>query len=152
MASHLPPPPATDDDAKVRRNRATLVIGLVALATAFGGLSVYTSQLAAQHEQRVLAGDYPFVQFEKTQARVKDSGEVIALDSRTYEYPRYVASMKFVPPGDYQAVIVAYEADPEKRRKAEMVIAAQDLSGAWHPKSAPEILNRINKPTPGSPR
>lgn len=152
MASHLPPPPATDDAAKARRNRATFVIAGVALAIAFGGLSVYTSQLAQQHEQRVLSGDYPYVHHEAMKVKVKDSGEVVALGGVTLQYPRYVASMKFTPPGDYQAVIVAYEADPEKRRKAEMVIAAQDLAGHWHPASAPKILERLNTPTPVSPR
>ena len=148
MASHLPPP-STPDDAKARRNRATFVVAGVALAIAFGGLSVYTSQLAHQHEQRVIAGDYPYVHHEVVPVEVKDSGEVVRQDRATEQYPRYVASMKFTPPGKYRAVIVAYEADSEKRRKAEMVIAAQDEKGAWHPASAPQILARLNKPTPG---
>lgn len=150
MASQLPPTSA--EDAKTRRNRATFVVSFVALAIAFGGLSVYTSQMAKQHETRVLAGDYPYVHLETGHVRVADSGEVKPKGAPTEEHPRYVASMKFTPPGEYRAILVAHDGDPEKRRKAEMVIGAQDMKGNWHPASAPQILERLNKPTPGSPR
>lgn len=133
--------------------RARAVILTIGLATFgfVGGFYAYSSQVVAQHEARVIAGDFPFVQLVSGKVTIEDGGKVIPqVLSPEQKVSRYVASTRLIPVGEYEAVLIAHDEDAKHLEKSEMVIGAQDATGAWHPASAAQVLERLKKAKPGS--
>jgi hypothetical protein len=80
---------------------------------------------------------------EEGEAQVDDNGRV---ENHQAEpgILRYVATMRLVPPGKYQAIIVAADGNEAHRKKSELVIGARDASGTWHPASAAHLVENIS--------
>jgi hypothetical protein len=128
-----------------------VLAGAVVLIGGFGGFWAYSAQAIHSHEQRVIAGDFPSVHLQTGSATVDGDGKV-AGDVAKQDPQMYVASLNLIPPGQYQAVIVADDSVASRREKAEIVIAGQDPKGQWHPASAPQILARLKTTQPGTAR
>jgi hypothetical protein len=138
--------PILPNDAKVRQTRFRIIMSIstvIAVGCVFGYLT-YAAQGVSQLERRIAAGDFPNVRLETTPASVAADGKVLGLKGE-----RYVASLKLVPPGDYKAILVANDGNPKHIEKGEIVIAAQDTQGKWHPETAPTLLERLRSPRPG---
>ena len=148
----VPHPPAPSDPKAARRGKVIIVSGAAVLAIAIYALSTFTGHVAQLHERKVLAGDYAHIHLDQAEVRVTEKGEVQPAGRFVQVNPRYVASLRLVPPGDYQAVLVAHDAEPGARKKAEIVIGARDARGGWHPPSAEQILDRLEVPKPGEPQ
>lgn len=138
--STLPTP-----EARRARFRIILTVSsVISLACVFGYLT-YAAKGVADLEQRIVAGDFPNVRLEKGNFNIATDGRVLGVRE-----DRYVASLKLVPPGEYQATLVANDGNPAHIEKGEIVIAAQDTKGQWHPETAPQLLERLRSPRPGT--
>jgi hypothetical protein len=137
--SSLPAPGASN-----WRARLLIVVIGVAMTAGVGGFWAYSMQATQQHEQRVIAGDFPDLQVVTEKGQIEDGGKVLpdAL-SPSQEHPRYVASTRLIPSGRYQALLLAHDGNAEHLEKAEMVIAMRDEQGQWHPETAPQVLARM---------
>jgi hypothetical protein len=62
-----------------------------------------------------------------------------ALES--FKENRYVASLRLIPPGNYQSVLETR--NDGQKDPTDMVIAGRDLSGHWHPDTAGQLLGRL---------
>lgn len=137
---------STAPDPKVRQQRFRIlfiVSTAIALTCVFGYLTV-AAQGVSQLERRIVEGEFENVRLETGKFAVASDGRVLGVRE-----DRYVASLKLVPPGEYQATIVANDGNPAHIAKGEMVIAAQDVKGQWHPETAPQVLDRLRTPRPG---
>ena len=137
---HLPSP-------EVRRTRFRIILTVstvISLACVLGYLT-YAAKGVHELEQRIVSGDFPNVRLEKGHFNIATDGRVLGVRE-----DRYVASLKLVPPGEYQATLVANDGNPAHVAKGEMVIAAQDTKGQWHPETAPQVLERLRSPRPGT--
>lgn len=140
-------PAQSPDAAATRRQRVRIILTLtvvIAVACVFGYLT-WAMNSVNQMDRRIMAGDFPNVRLETMPLAVADDGKIFA-DGLKEDL--YVASLRVVPPGKYTAMLVANDGNPEHIAKAEMVIAAKDEQGEWHPKTAPQILERLNAPKP----
>jgi hypothetical protein len=140
-------PASSPDIAASRRQRVRIILTLtvvIAVACVFGYLT-WAMNSVNQMDRRILAGDFPNIRLERVTMAVADDGKIFA-DGLKGDL--YVASLRVVPPGKYRAMLVANDGNPEHIAKAELVIAAQDEKGAWYPKTAPQILERLNSPKP----
>lgn len=140
MVDATPPNP----DTRRARFRIIMVIsGVISLACVLGYFT-YAANSIRQMEQRIVAGDFENVRLETGSFNVAQDGRVLGVKE-----DRYVASLKLVPPGEYTATLVANDGVAAHVAKGEMVIAAQDAKGQWHPNTAPQVLDRLRSPRPG---
>jgi hypothetical protein len=138
---------STAPDPKVRQQRFRILLVVstaIALTCVFGYLT-FAAQGVSQLERRIVAGEFENVRLETGSFNVATDGRVLGVRE-----DRYVASLKLVPPGEYQATLVANDGNAAHIAKGEMVIAAQDTKGRWHPESAPQVLERLRSPRPGT--
>ena len=137
---------ATLPNPETRRTRFRIILtvsGVISLSCVLGYFT-YAANSVRQMEQRITAGDFAHVRLETGDFNVASDGRVLGVKE-----DRYVASLKLVPPGAYTATLVANDGNPAHVAKGEMVIAAQDAKGQWHPDTAPQVLDRLRSPRPG---
>jgi hypothetical protein len=121
-------------------------LALAAMAAAVAGSGYYFATFSrstiTDMESRAVAGDFPAMHVETGPAEVDDNGRVENHQAAP-GILRYVATMRLVPPGKYQAVIIATDGNEKHREKSELVIAAQDPSGTWHPATAANLVEKL---------
>jgi hypothetical protein len=125
-----------------RRTRTLLVLGFGSMTLVLGLMGYQASRIVKTHEARVIAGDFPFIHVEAEPVVVEENGQVKSA-SGPKERPRYVASLRLIPPGRYQVLLIAHDGNPKRRKKSELVIGAQNTNGVWYPGSAVEIHKRL---------
>ena len=129
-----------------KQQRSRLGLAAMGLAVAFGGyyFANFSRSAILGMEARAIAGDFPAVHVETGPAEVDGNGR---MENHQAEpgILRYVATMGLVPPGKYVAVIIATDGNEDHRKKSELVIAARDAAGTWHPASATKIVERLAK-------
>lgn len=144
-------PRGVDFAAGVRRTRRLLLTAAAATGIALVSFYWYSSQAIAAHERRVEAGDFPHLLLENGPVIVEGNGLVSDRDRKVVRQPpRYVASLRLIPPGPYGTVILANDDDPIHRKKTELVIAGRDAAGNWHPPSAAALVHNrgLGSPAP----
>ena len=104
----------------------------------------YSRNALSLHEARVVAGDFPAIRVEQVTAQVDEYGRV-AVNGYLTDPPLAVGSLRLIPQGSYQTILVAHDGIPAHRKKAELVIGARDQQLRWHPASAGRIANRLKK-------
>jgi hypothetical protein len=127
---------------QVRSRIALAAFGLAILAGGAFFARVSTAAVS-EVETRAIAGNFPHMHIEDGLAAIDEHGRVDSLQGTEQAAFRYVASMRLVPPGKYQAVIIATDDNETHRKKSELVIAACDAKGHWHPASAAAIAARL---------
>lgn len=135
-------PPA--DLAQRRRGRAWLVAGALVIAGSTGWWLAYSAEAVKAHEARVIAGDFPAVRLETGKALEVDEHGRVSVGGFLTTPPLSVGSTRLIPRGKYKAALIANDGVPEHLKKTELVIAAQDEAGAWHPATAPQVIARLN--------
>lgn len=129
-------------NARQTRTRTYLAAGFGSMIVALGLMSHHASVIVATHESRVVAGEFPYIHAETEAVVVEENGHVKAA-SGPRTSPRYVASLRLIPPGAYTLILVAHDGNPKHRKKSELVIGAQDSAGVWHPASAASIHAKL---------
>lgn len=125
------------------------------LALAAIGLGMALSVLLFQHwsrdlsgtiERKARAGDFPFKQVALGRGTVDHNGRIEGevVDRRQTIFT--VASLKVVPPGAYEAWLVARDGNAKHEAKTLVVIGARDASGAWHPDTAAALADAAGSP------
>ena len=142
---NLPVPSSPASNAKTR---LVMVISFLVIGVSVVGYGFYASAGLKQMETRIVEGDFTNVRLESIPATVQENGKVFSSQVDP-EKNLTVASLKLVPPGEYKAILVANDGNPQHIEKTELVIAGQDAEGQWHPKSAPQVLERLKAPAPG---
>ena len=145
----IPPAPA-EAQSRQTRSRFLLSVGAALVLGATGTWIAYSRDAVARNEARAIAGEYPVIRLQTGHFEVDEFGRV-AVDGLLPTPPLTVASTHLIPLGKYQAAIVANDGQAEHVKKTELVIAAQDVAGAWHPETAPQVLARLKTPRAGSP-
>lgn len=128
--------------ARRKRNRWLLAMGGAVMFGTTLWWQFYSRNALSLHEARVIAGDFPAIRLETATAKVDEFGRV-AVNGFLTDPPLAVGSLRLVPQGTYQAILVAHDGNPAHRKKAELVIGAQDHKNAWHPPSAATIANNL---------
>jgi hypothetical protein len=148
MTTNTPP----DPHATARwRGRAWLTAGFLVLFGSTTWWLSYSAEAVKAHEARVIAGDFPAIRLEAGKKVEVDEHGRVAVGGYLQDPPLSVGSTRLIPRGTYKAMIVANDGVPAHVKKTELVIAAQDEAGAWHPATAPQVLARLKTPHPGSP-
>jgi hypothetical protein len=126
--------------------KSRVALAAMALAVAASGyyFATFSRNTITDMESRAVAGDFPNMHVESGPAEVDDNGRVENHQAAP-GILRYVATMRLVPPGKYQAIIVATDNNAKHREKSELVIGAQDPSGTWHPTTAAHLVERLNQ-------
>lgn len=126
------------------RNRTRFILSMIALVTLGSavGFYMYARPLVQAHEQRVLKGEFERVWVETGTFEIEESGE-LRLERPLAMQRRTVARHGLVPPGTYQALLLAADGAPGRREVPELVLGARDASGRWVPASAAAIAARV---------
>lgn len=152
MTTTLPPEAASDADrAKRMRGRTWLVTAALMLTLIAFAWIFYSRDVVAQHEARVVSGDFASLRIEAGDMVVDGYGRV-TVGGFLSNPPLTVASMRLIPRGHYTSMIVGNDGDTATHKTTDLVIGAKDDKGAWHPATALEILARMKTPQqPGGP-
>lgn len=149
-ASLGPQAPSLPAKAPAIRSQFYSRVALAAMGAAVA-LSVllfqfWSRDLAGNIESRARRGDFPFKQVALGQGTVDHNGRVAGevVDRRQVVFT--VASLKVVPPGAYDAWLVARDGDAKHEAKTLVVIGAREASGAWFPATAAALAEQAGSP------
>ncbi len=119
-----------------RRARLALTLGAIAFLGSVAAYYAIESHLVAIEEHRILTVDYPNLAFERGKYAIAADGLVSNAKPQGPEPPRYAASLRLIPPGPYEAVILSQDLKAKPIERTDIVVAAEDPRGVWHPAAA----------------
>ena len=128
------------------RTRTRILLAIAAALTlgSAAAFYMYARPAVQAHEQRVLTGAFERVWLERGEFTIEPSGEVRR--ERPMVMPRRtVARYGLVPPGTYQALLLATDGDAAHAEQTELVLGARDAEGRWLPATAGAIAERAER-------